>query len=63
MIVIAPFTFLALLLWDDPRKRRWLAILNHSSASIQEMGRFGTRQRRPDSRFYPTASETYGGRQ
>ena len=36
MIVIAPFIFLALLLWDDPRKRRWLAILNHSSLQFKK---------------------------
>lgn len=34
-IGMAPVIFLALLLWDDPRKRRWLAILHQTSRQFK----------------------------
>ena len=32
---MAPLNFLVLLLWDDPRKRRWLAILHQASRQFK----------------------------
>lgn len=34
-IGLPPLIFLVLLLWDDPRKRRWLAILHQASRQFK----------------------------